>query len=139
MSNLPKPHYTLWQALAAALATAMKALEEVRALRREPGPPGEQGKPGKDAIGLGDIKLSYDGARKLTVALQAGTETKSFDIDLPIPIYRGIYKADTSYELGDMVTFGGSCWHCNEDTQDKPGSGAKSWQLAVKQGRDFSR
>jgi hypothetical protein len=50
-----------------------------------------------------------------------------------------VFKAGDSYKPGDMVTFGGSCWHCNEETQDKPGSGTKSWQLAVKQGRDFNR
>lgn len=47
MSNLPAPRYSLWQAVSAALATALRALEEVRALSRQPGPPGERGEPGE--------------------------------------------------------------------------------------------
>ncbi len=141
MSNLPKPHYTLWQAITAALATALKALEEVRELRREPGPQGDPGPPGKDAIKVGDLKAAYDfDTRKLTLTLQAGTETKSVDVvRTGKVIYRGVYKEGVDCDLGDMWTFGGSCWHCNAPTKDKPGSGSKDWTLAVKQGRDFSR
>ena len=42
-------------------------------------------------------------------------------------------------QRGDMVTFGGSVWHCDQDCLDKkPGlkSSADYWTLCVKKGRD---
>jgi Collagen triple helix repeat (20 copies) len=47
MSKLPSPQYTLHEALAAALALAQRALAEVRALSRLPGPAGDAGPEGK--------------------------------------------------------------------------------------------
>jgi hypothetical protein len=52
-----------------------------------------------------------------------------------VPIYRGVYADGAGYEPGDMVTHGGSLWHCNEATTIKPGEGAL-WTLAAKRGRD---
>jgi hypothetical protein len=37
---------------------------------------------------------------------------------------------------GDVVTFGGSMWHCNAATEEKPGDGSAAWTLAAKRGRD---
>jgi hypothetical protein len=54
----------------------------------------------------------------------------------PIALYKGVYVEGTEYEAGDMVSFGGSVWHCNEDTTDKPDGALKAWTLAVKRGRD---
>lgn len=50
--------------------------------------------------------------------------------------YRGVYQADTQYQKSDIVTWGGSAWHCNEETVDRPGEGSKAWTLMVKKGRD---
>jgi hypothetical protein len=50
--------------------------------------------------------------------------------------YRGIFAAGTPYDEGDTVTHGGSLWHCNQLTKDRPGEGAAAWTLAVKRGRD---
>lgn len=47
---IPPPQFTLWQCLAVALALARKAIEEVRALARLPGPPGEAGPPGQRGL-----------------------------------------------------------------------------------------
>ena len=73
----------------------------------QPGPPGEPGPPGKDGA---------DGKAGLT--------------------YQGVYQDGKSYELGDVTTWAGSTWHCNEVTTTKPGEGAKTWTLMVKRGRD---
>lgn len=72
-----------------------------------PGPPGEPGPPGKDG--------------------QDGTPGLSFE---------GVYQDGKSYELGHLVTWAGSSWHCNEPTTSKPGDGSKAWTLMVKRGRD---
>ncbi|MAG66602.1 MAG: phage portal protein [Pseudomonadales bacterium] len=57
-------------------------------------------------------------------------------IDIPSMIYRGVFTPGMHHP-GDMVTFGGSLWHCNEPTDKKPGEpGCKAWTLAAKRGRD---
>lgn len=50
--------------------------------------------------------------------------------------YRGVHTAGEVYDVGDMVTCGGSLWHCNEITDGKPGEATAAWTLAVKRGRD---
>jgi hypothetical protein len=72
-----------------------------------PGPPGDPGPPGKDGA---------DGKAGLT--------------------YLGVFQEGKQYEVGELVTWGGSMWHCNEATELKPGEGSKAWTLAVKRGRD---
>jgi len=58
----------------------------------------------------------------------------------PALIYRGVYEYGRRYEPGDVVTFGGSVWHCNAATGAKPDEHTddpvKPWTLAVKRGRD---
>jgi hypothetical protein len=46
MSEESRPGYTLWQAMSAAVNLSIRAIEEVRALTRQPGPQGEPGKYG---------------------------------------------------------------------------------------------
>lgn len=61
-------------------------------------------------------------------------EEFSLAVHLPVLIYREIYREGETYDRGDVVTFGGSAWHCQEKTQAKPGSGA-AWKLMIKEGR----
>lgn len=57
-------------------------------------------------------------------------------VSIPAMVYRGIWT-DGEFAHGDTVTFGGSLWHCDEPTRDKPGApGSKGWTLAAKKGRD---
>ncbi len=48
----------------------------------------------------------------------------------------GVYVDSQPYARGQLVTWGGSTWHCNEPTTTKPGDGSKAWSLMVKRGRD---
>jgi hypothetical protein len=50
--------------------------------------------------------------------------------------YEGVYQDGKAYDVGQMVTSGGSAWHCNAPTLMKPGDGSKDWTLMVKRGRD---
>lgn len=51
-------------------------------------------------------------------------------------MYRGVWQRQAAYEIGDLATHRGSCWHANEPTVGaEPGSGP-AWSLAVKAGRD---
>ncbi|BCU51181.1 Carbohydrate binding domain [Citrobacter amalonaticus] len=89
--------------------------------------------------GVSNVDIKQDNQRKFSISLQRASgaiEVKSFDI--PVTIYRDVFKAGTEYQPGDTVTWGGSMWHCNESTTDKPGeTGSKGWTLAVKKGRDL--
>lgn len=63
-------------------------------------------------------------------------ESETYNLRIPMQIYRGIFKADKTYEQGDTVTWDGSLWHKN--TQGKVGAPGKSecWQLCVKRGQN---
>lgn len=99
-----------------------------RMLDRLPKP--RDGVDGKDAVPVEDFELSLEG-RNLTVSLGSVTKT----IHVPATIYRGVFKDGEAYDVGDLATFGGSLFHCNEATTEKPETG-KAWTLAAKRGRD---
>lgn len=88
--------------------------------------------------GVAGIEIERSGQRCFTLTVNrasGGSETKSFDV--PVMIYQGVFKSGQEYLPGDTVTWGGSLWHCDEQTQDKPGeTGSKGWTLATKRGRD---
>lgn len=93
---------------------------------------GLNGKDGRDGFGFDDLDLVETEAGVM-LRFVRGDQTKDFR--LPIVIDRGVFNADKSYAKGDGVTWGGSFWIAQEETQDKPDSG-KGWRLAVKKGRD---
>lgn len=98
---------------------------------------GEKGEPGRDGFSLTDldVKLAEDG-RTILYTLTSGDLVVTSELALPAMIYRGVFKEGQTYELGDMVTWAGSLWHCSTDTADKPGEGSAAWTLAAKRGRD---
>jgi hypothetical protein len=88
--------------------------------------------------GVSGIDVTNSDERNFTVTVKRASgavETKSFSI--PTLIYRGVFKSGDVYKRGDTVTWGGSMWHCDEESTDKPGeSSSKGWTLATKRGRD---
>lgn len=130
MSELT-PRYTIWEGLNVAIHLGIRALEEIRALARIPGPAG------RDGLSLEDMTLDYDGHRTVTFRFQRGDVTSESRIKFPMCIDSGVWKEATQYETGDGVTWGGSFWIAQKDTNnDKPDSGNGNWRLAVKRGRD---
>jgi len=77
------PKYTIWEGINVAIHLGMRALEEIRALARMPGPAG------KDGISADQISMEYDGERTVTFKY-AGTVRGSFK--MPIVIDRGVWK-----------------------------------------------
>ena len=160
MSNkpplVPPPTYTLWQCVGTALALSRRAIEEIRALSRLPGPPGEpgpvgrqgpvgpdgsrgiagaQGPPGRDAMQLEDFEFeAKDGGRFMALILKRGDTEIRREIRTDLMINRGVWR-DGAFLKGDCVTYGGSIFVAEEDTSDKPEQG-KAWRLAIKRGRD---
>ncbi|XUA20712.1 phage gp6-like head-tail connector protein [Citrobacter sp. OP27] len=88
--------------------------------------------------GVSGIDVANADERNFTVTVtraSGAVETKTFAV--PTLIYRGVFKAGEVYKPGDTVTWGGSMWHCDEESADKPGeNGSKGWTLATKRGRD---
>lgn len=98
---------------------------------------GERGVNGQDGFGFEQMSAMFDGERTLTLRFERGHEVKDFPIKLVgLPLYRDVYLEGKAYERGDSVTWGGSEWHCCDDTRTKPGEGSKAWKLKVKRGRD---
>jgi hypothetical protein len=79
-----------------------------------PGPQGPPGPPGRDGL---------DGA--------PGPPGPP---GVPGLRYRGVHAAGMPYDVGDIVTAGGSAWYCGRPTTEVPGH-SPDWQLMVKRGR----
>lgn len=70
------------------------------------------------------------------VAMLSDGQSSSKGFYIPSVIYRGVFT-QRDYAKGDTVSWGGSIWHCDESTSDKPGEpGSKGWTLAVKRGQN---
>jgi hypothetical protein len=125
---------------AGAIRERIAAVEVRAQIPGPPGSPGKDGKDGKDGVdGLGFDELAMDQKddRSITVKAVRGDRIKEIGTArFPVQIQRGVYVEGKSYELGDLVTWGGSQWHANEETTSKPGDGSKAWTLVVKRGRD---
>ena len=123
-----KPLYNVWEGVKAALILGKTALEEVQALKRMPGPQG---------LGWDDMeeRLDEDG-RTIVRTYRRGDQVKEFRHKMAVVLYRGVYKEGQAYDVGDTVTWGGSAWHCDTPTKDKPDGQQRCWTLMVKRGRD---
>lgn len=87
--------------------------------------------------GIGAITVETVGERGFEVVVtRSSGEVVKKSVNLPAMIYRSVFREGEQYQRGDTVTWGGSLWHANEDTQEKPADGSKAWQLAAKRGRD---
>lgn len=103
----------------------------------EAGAVGPTGERGPDGFGFDDIQIEHDGERRFTIRFVRGTEVKECGtFTVPAQIYRGVHVEGQAYERGDTVTWGGSLYHCNETTAEKPANGSKGWTLAAKRGAD---
>lgn len=86
--------------------------------------------------GLHSVDLEHGAGRKFSLVFQKSAGTaEALEFELPLMIYRGVWKQGEGYETGDCVTWAGSLWHCDEANDQKPGEG-KGWTLVAKRGRD---
>lgn len=99
---------------------------------------GRDGRDGRDALdGLAEIVCEMAGDRMLELRfVRNGGAVTTQRVKLHHPIYRGVHSDGIAYERGDSVTRDGSTWIALDDTTETPGGGSKTWQLAVKRGRD---
>ncbi len=117
-----------------------KDLGQFRGTDGTDGRDGTDGAPGRDGVdGLGfedmDERFEDDG-RTVVRTYRCGEVLKEFRFSVPAVLDRGVYKAGQAYERGDGVTWAGSFWIAQKQTEAKPDGSDGSWRLAVKRGRD---
>lgn len=100
------------------------------------GAAGAPGKDGRDGFSLDDFDLEKKDDRTVILKFVRGDVAERYEMHFPVMIYRGVFRDGDAYERGDTVTWGGSLWHCDADTTDKPDGQQKHWTLAAKRGRD---
>jgi hypothetical protein len=82
------------------------------------------------------IEESGDGRNFVVKVAMTGGALAELPFSSPAMIYRGVWR-EQPWERGDVVTWDGSMWHCNEPTMDEPGKPeSKGWTLCTKRGRD---
>jgi hypothetical protein len=126
--KLPAPQYTWLEALRVCLAMCHRALAEVRALARMPGPPGETGPEGKRGLqGERGEKGDRGEPGKQGPAGPAAIDGKNGERGpkgeqgLPgmLPMVKS-YATDAVHYLGDVVSHNGSTWQACRDTVQAP-------------------
>jgi len=104
----------------------------------EPGAVGERGEAGasgRDGT-LESLKfVQSEDFRTITVCYKDGTPVDGGVWTFPVVLDAGVYKAGTTYQAGAGVTWSGSFWIAQKDTDQKPGEGA-DWRMAVRRGGD---
>jgi hypothetical protein len=119
---------------------------EGKSIKGEAGTPGRDGLPasagapgrdGKDGLGLEQFNVEWDKRKTITITWGAGDRLERKALVFPFPQHLGIWK-DGAYLAGDSVTFAGSTWYAQRDTNKKPSGvdGNDDWLLACKRGRD---
>lgn len=103
------------------------------------GADGKDGRDGKDGLSFDAFTFEpeYDGMRTLRLMWRdANGKERTTEWKVPLVLYRGIYRPEENYETGDSVTFSGSLWIAQKDTNAKPAEGNRDWRLAVKRGQN---
>lgn len=105
--------------------------------RGKRGEKGDRGDPGRDGVATRDelhelIKVGV--AEAVTAAIPGAIE--EFGKTLPKIEWHGVWQEGKEYTRGDVVTWGGSLWHCDEKSTEKPDGPLNQWRLMVKRGRD---
>ena len=104
--------------------------------RGEKGIDGTNGRDGKDGFSATDLELELRDDRELLVRLRTQLGVVERSVNLPIPVDRGVYRSGAAHRRGDGVTYAGSFWIAQRDTEATPGGDSPDWRLAVKRGRD---
>lgn len=103
-----------------------------KSLGRVHGNNGEDGK----TFTLDDFDIVPTDERTIEMSFQNGQVKHTFELEFPVPVYRDVWNEKAEYRRGDMVSWGGSVWHCDEPKGLKPDAPESGWTLAVKRGRD---
>lgn len=95
-----------------------------------------EGKDGDPGLGFDDLAVDQIGERSFVMRFTRGEQVKEFTLTMPVMLDRGVYRAGEAYQKGDCVTYGGSLWIAQRNTDAKPDGADSGWRLGVKRGRD---
>jgi hypothetical protein len=109
---------------------------EMKSLGPVTGKDGKDGEPGRDGFSLDDFDCQPVDERTIKLMFTRGETVHSYELEFPVTIYRGVFKAGETYARGDATTWGGSLWIAEKETDAKPDTPESGWRLAVKKGRD---
>lgn len=87
--------------------------------------------------GIAAVEISWDEGDPRSLTLGIATSSGQLvqkRVHIPAMVYREVWR-EGPHKQGDVVTWAGSAWHCQQDTNDKPGT-SPAWKLMVKSGRD---
>jgi len=96
---------------------------------------GKDGAPG-ETFTLDDFDIEQTDERTLEFKFLRGDTMHTFELEFPVPIFRGAWKEGRTYSKGDMVVWGGSLWAATKQTGAKPDSPDSGWMIAARKGRD---
>ncbi len=94
-------------------------------------------KDGVDGIGFDNMDILFDEETKeLVVSGEYGDRAKQWKLFVPVLVDRGVFdEKHGRYLKGDGVTYGGSFWIAQKETDARPGID-DNWRLSVKKGKD---
>lgn len=97
---------------------------------------GTNGTDGKDGFSLDDFDMSLgeDGRTFSFRFLRDGVVAKEKQITVPFMLFKGVWR-EGEHKHGDTVTWDGSSWHANRDTDAKPGT-SPDWTMCNKRGQN---
>jgi hypothetical protein len=98
-------------------------------------------KDGNDGLGFDDLTVERKDFRHYVLRFTRGDQVKEFNLDVPMLVYRGVYKRDEDYSVGDLVSWGGHMYHRDEPQAERrvdPDKTASGWTQCVKRGNDGS-
>lgn len=88
-------------------------------------------------VGVASMSAEFKSDRELECVIELSDGTRrTTGKSFPVMLDRGVYKQGMKAQAGDCVSFGGSLWVAQRDTDAKPGTDDSGWRLAVKKGRD---
>jgi hypothetical protein len=82
-----------------------------------------------------EVRLANDCRTVVVMTRITGQQGKETAFAIPAMIYRGVYRPGEQYSQGDVVTWGGSAWHCQADNPKTSPNESQEWKLMVKEGR----
>lgn len=118
-----------------AQATLQRAIDAMP--KPVDGRDGVDGKDGRDGLDLKHFSAVQDpDGRTVLLTLKDDERTEHVHLTFPVVLDKGFWKPGTPAEAGDGMTFGGSYWIAQKDTDTQPATDNPDWRLAVKKGRD---
>jgi hypothetical protein len=99
-------------------------------------PKPKDGEPGRDGFDLEAFDVGVIDERTIELKFTGAGQVHRYELEFPVIVDRGVFKAGESYKRGDAVTWGGSLWIAQMETGVKPDTADSGWRLAVRKGRD---